>query len=95
MTIVSCTKDLYHQPIPVGTIVWVVVETYKPTKMTVTEAKVESQEWWPTNKEHPVYYNLVNPVDGKIIGTGGTGNWHFSEIFTDKAVADSFFPQEE
>lgn len=64
----------------VGQIVWV-IENDLPRSLIV-----ESQEWWSTNKTHPVYYNLIDESRNHI-GVPSTGNHHFQDIFATEKEA--------
>lgn len=59
---------------------WLPMGRYKEA-MQPYKLKVQNQEWWDGNDHHPVYYDLVDPIDGEIVGVYGSGNWHFDDIF--------------
>lgn len=51
-------------------------EALQPYKL-----KVSGQEWWDGNDHHPVYYDLIDPIDDQVVGVSGSGNWHCGDVF--------------
>ena len=52
----------------------------------IVQARVGRKEWWrSSNSKIPIYYDLQTLNSGKPILQFGSGNWHYSEIYTDKS----------
>lgn len=92
------TSNIYE----VNDIVWVIDNTVPWQEYAhgpvVRCLKVAAQEWWEGNPYIPVYYDLVDPNTGEVVGVDGPGNHHFAEVFeTEQKAIDEllFFVNDE